>query len=55
MLLIQMVLLSMTGSPSLVKQFDALMKLSTVANLVPYVLAWLRWILCSARQERILI
>lgn len=39
MLLIQMVLLSMTGSPSLVKQFDALMKLSTVANLVPYVLA----------------
>ena len=39
MLLIQMVLFSMTGSPSLVKQFDALMKLSTVANLVPYVLA----------------
>lgn len=39
MLLIQMVLLSMTGSPSMVKQFDALIKLSTVANLVPYVLA----------------
>ena len=39
MLLIQMMLLSMTGSPSMVAQFDALIKLSTVANLVPYVLA----------------
>lgn len=39
MLLIQMILLSMTGSPSMVAQFDALIKLATVANLVPYVLA----------------
>jgi len=39
MLLVQMMLLSMTGSPSMVAQFDALIKLSTVANLVPYVLA----------------
>ena len=31
--------ISMTGSPSMVAQFDALIKLSTVANLVPYVLA----------------
>lgn len=35
----QMILIGFTVSPSLVKQFDALLQLSTFENLVPYILS----------------
>ena len=39
MVFIQLVMLVFTTSPTLIKQFDALLQLATVANLIPFVLA----------------
>lgn len=39
MVLIQLIMIFFTISPTMVKQFDVLIQLATVDNLVPYVLA----------------